>query len=86
MIKSQAVKKTFKPIQTTRAAPLTSSAKKLRKRREKKSEIVEKQCPRKKRISTKGVIIRHMKQTKPLQRRPYYDQKDKEALMKMSKL
>lgn len=86
LTKCQTVKKAFKPIQTTRAAPLTSSAKKLRKRKEKKNEVVEKQFPRKKRISTKGVIIRHMKQTKPLQRKPYYDQKDKEALMKMSKL
>lgn len=83
--KNQA-EKTFKPLQTARAAPLTSSAKKLRKHREKKNEVVEKQCQKKKHISAKGVIIRHMKPTKPHQRKPYYDQKDKEALMKMSKL
>lgn len=78
--------KPFKPIQTARPAPLTSCAKKVKKHREKKIEVVEKPCPKKKRITAKGVIIRHMKPKTPHQRKPYYDQKDKEALMKMSKL
>lgn len=72
-----------------RVKPQTSSAvaKKHRRIRDKKKDVKEKPNVKPKRSKLlKDVTVRLLKPRKSAVRKPYYDQVDREALLKMNKL